>query len=165
MTRLIFLAAAAVVAGLAGAGTAKASINTTVVPDCSKKATSIPNTDLEQNQIFILQSQGCSGRFTVYVTLEVDAQHENSGENEASVSIHPIYERQGENVIRTGRDSCEGRPGALASRFNHTTVRCSLSRPMSPGQSTELLVHFFTQDTKNQKMRTWWEYEPGLVVQ
>jgi len=132
------------------------------VTDCSSQTSSTPYDQLEQDQIFILSSGNCSGRFTVHVTMSVDAQHSDGEGSEVTVSIHDVYDRNGQHVIRTGPDLCEGRPGAHDAHFNSANVACHVTRALSPNNQNELTVHFFTNATANQRMRTWWVYEPGF---
>jgi hypothetical protein len=96
------------------------------------------------------------------VKLQVQAQQSDAAGSEVSVSIHNIYQRQGDQVLQTGPDLCEGRPGVLDTHFDNATVSCSETRSLSPGRSSELRTHFFTKATKNQHLETWWSYEPGL---
>ena len=155
------LLAAAVFAPLPGWTEAEASVISADAPNCGQSYTSARYGAVEQNQIFVVGNDRCSGRWTVHVTMEADGQY-GGGKSELSVSIHPITARQGENVLQTGPDLCEGRSGAQDAKFNHTTVRCAVTRSLSPGNRSELSVHYFSNDTLNQRMETWWTYEPGL---
>lgn len=140
---------------------ADASVISADVPRCGEPYSSARYGVVEQNQIFVLGNQRCTGRWTVHVAMEADGQH-GGGNSEISVSIHPIIHRQGDHIVQTGKDACEGRPGAQDAKFNHASVRCSVTRSLSAGNHSELSVHYFSQDTLNQRMETWWTYEPGL---
>ena len=155
------LMAAAVFAPLPGWTEAEASVVSADVPNCAQPYTSARYGVVEQNQIFVLGNHRCSGRWTVHVEMEADGQH-GGGNSELSVSIHTITSRQGDHILQTGSDLCEGRPGAQDARFNHASVRCAVTRALSPGNFSDLSVHYFSQDTLNQRMATWWTYEPGL---
>lgn len=162
MTKYFFLASFVAFTVLSGTTTAQAQTTSQLVSNCAEPFTSTPYDQLEQNQIFILGSTRCTGRFTVWVSLSADAQHSDAEGSEASVAIHEIYSRQGQHVLQTGPDKCAGRPGVLDGHFDHTTVSCHVTRALVAGQQNELMVHFFTNATKNQRMQTWWTYEPGL---
>ena len=161
MIKPALLTAAAALAAFAIPGEAQASVISAEVPNCAQPYTSARYNVVEQNQIFVLGSHRCTGRWTVHVVMEADGQH-GGGNSELSVAIHPIIARQGETVLNTGPDLCQGRPGSIDSKFNHARVHCEVTRGLSLTNHSELSVHYFSQDTLNQRMETWWSYSPGL---